>query len=67
MKQSKQICYKKYFENNWNNIKNTLKGIKTIISIENIATTITNLINFNSRTITDPTAISIFLITTLIL
>ena len=67
MKQSKQICYKKYFENNWNNIKNTLKGIKTIISIENIATAITNLINFNSRTITDPTAISIFLITTLIL
>ena len=67
MKQSKQICYKKYFENNWNNIKNTLKGIKTIISIENIATTITNLINFNNRTITDPTAISIVLITTLIL
>ena len=67
MKQSKQICYKKYFENNWNNIKNTLKGIKTIISIENIATTITNLINFNNRTITDPTAVSIVLITTLIL
>ena len=62
MKQSKQICYEKYFENNWNNIKNTLKGIKTIIS-----TTITNLINFNNRTITDPTAISIVLITTLIL
>ena len=34
MKQSKQIYYTKYFENNWSNIKNTWKGIKTIISIK---------------------------------
>ena len=40
MKQSKQIYYTKYFENNWNNIKNTWKGIKTIISIKNITTTV---------------------------
>ena len=30
MKQSKQIYYTKYFENNWNNIKNTWKGIKKL-------------------------------------
>ena len=40
MKQSKQICYTKYFENNWNNIKNAWKRIKTVISIKNITTTV---------------------------
>ena len=34
MKQSKQIYYTKYFENNLNNIKNTWKEIKNIISIK---------------------------------
>ena len=28
MKKSKQVYYDKYFEKNWNNIKNTWKGIK---------------------------------------
>ena len=36
LKESKQIYYTKYFENNWNNIRNILKGIKTIISFKNI-------------------------------
>ena len=58
MKQSKQIYYTKYFENNWNNFKNTWKGIKTMISIKNIATTVPHSIEFNNRTITDPTAMS---------
>ena len=39
LKESKHICYTKYFESNWNNIRNTWKGIKTIISIKNITTT----------------------------
>ena len=55
MKESKQIYYTKYFESNWNNIKNTWKGIKTIISINNVITTILHSIEFISRTITDPT------------
>ena len=38
--------------------KNTWKGIKTIISIKNITTTITQSIEFNNRTIEDPTAMS---------
>ena len=58
MKQSKQIYYKKYFENNWNNIKNTWKKIKTIVSIKNITTTVPHSTEFNNRTMTDPTAMS---------
>ena len=49
MKQSKEIYYTKYIENNWNNIKNNWKGIKTIISIKHITT---KYLKFNSRTIT---------------
>ena len=58
LKQSKLIYYVKYFVNNWNNIKNTCKGIKTIISIKNIITEVPHSIEFNNRTITDPTAMS---------
>ena len=58
LKESNQIYYTKYFESNWNNIRNTWKGIKTIISIKNITTTIPHLIEFNNRTITDPTTMS---------
>ena len=59
MKESKQIHYTKYFESNWNNIKNSLKEIKNIIiSIKNIRTTILHSTEFNNRAITDPTAMS---------
>ena len=58
LKKSKQIYYTKYFASNWNNIRNTWKGIKTIISIENITTTIPHSIEFNNRTVTDATAMS---------
>ena len=34
MKKSKQDYYEKYFERNWNNIKNTLKGIKSLINLK---------------------------------
>ena len=30
MKRSKQAYYDKYFETNWNNIKNTWNGIKSL-------------------------------------
>ena len=40
-------------------IRITLKGIKTIISIKNITSTVPQSIVFNNRTITDPTATSI--------
>ena len=58
MKERKQIYYAKYFESNWNSIRNTWKGIKTIISIKFITTTIPHSTEFNNRTMTDPTTIS---------
>ena len=45
LKESKHIYYTKYFESNWNNIRNTWKEIKTIIPIKNITTTIPHSIN----------------------
>ena len=40
MKKSNQACYDKYFERNWNNIKNTWKGIKFIISLNTVASSV---------------------------
>ena len=37
MKKSKLAYYDKYFEKNWNNIKNTWKGIKSLISLKTVA------------------------------
>ena len=37
MKKSKQAYYDKYFERNWNNIKNAWKGIKSLISLKTVA------------------------------
>ena len=34
MKKDEQAYYGKYFEKNWNNIKNTWKGIKSLISLK---------------------------------
>ena len=45
LKESKQIYYTEYFESNWNKIRDTWKGIKTIISIENITTRILSSLN----------------------
>ena len=40
MKKSKQAYYDKYFEKNWNNIKNTWKGIKFLISLNTVASNV---------------------------
>ena len=37
MKKSKQAYYEKYFERNWNNIKNTWKGTKSLLSLKTVA------------------------------
>ena len=42
MKKSKQAYYNKYFETNWNNIKNTWKGIKSLIYLKNCIIQCTN-------------------------
>ena len=36
MKKSKQAYCDKYFEKNWSNIKNTWKGIKSLISLKTV-------------------------------
>ena len=51
-KKSKQAYYKKYFERNWNNIKNTWKGIKSLISLKTVASNVLSL--DNGDTITNP-------------
>ena len=37
MKKSRQAYYDKYFLKNWKNIKNTWKGIKSLISLKTVA------------------------------
>ena len=39
MKESKQACYNKYFERNWN-IKNTWKGINSLVSLKTVASSV---------------------------
>ena len=39
VKKSKQACCDIYFERNWNNIKNTWKGIKSLISLKTVGST----------------------------
>ena len=40
MKKNKQSYYDKYFEKYWNNIKNTWKGIKCLISLKTVASSV---------------------------
>ena len=54
MKKSKQAYYKRYFEKNWNNIKNMWKGIKSLISLKTVASSIPTVLSFdNGDTITN--------------
>ena len=43
MKKSKQVYFDKYFERNWNNIKNTWKGIKSLVFLKAVASTVPTL------------------------
>ena len=54
MKKSKQAYYDKYFERNWN-IKNTWKGIKSLISLKTVASHVPTILSLdNGDTITNP-------------
>ena len=54
MKKSKQAYYDKYFERNWN-IKNTWKGIKSLISLKTVASRVPTVLSLNNGdTITNP-------------
>ena len=55
MKKSKQAYYDRYFERNWNNIKNMWKGIKSLISLQNVASSISTVLSLDiGDTITNP-------------
>ena len=62
MKKSKQAYYNKYFETNWNDTKNTWKGIKSLISFKTVgssAPTVLSCDNDNiitNNTLTNPFA-----------
>ena len=44
-----------YFERNWNNIKNTWKGIKSLISLKTVASNVPTVLSFdNGKIITNP-------------
>ena len=58
MKKSKQNYFTKYFESNIKNLKNTWKGIKSIISLKNSASSSPNLLNFNNELTSDPPKIT---------
>ena len=49
MKKSKQAYYDKYFEKNWNNIKNTWKGIKSLISLKTKASSVPTVLSFENN------------------
>ena len=55
MKKSKQAYYDKYFERNWNSIKNTWKGIKSLIYLKTVASCVPTVLSLNNNdTITNP-------------
>ena len=54
MKKSKQVYYK-YFGRNCNNIENTWKGIKSLISPKTVASHVSTILSLdNGDTITNP-------------
>ena len=55
MKKSTQAYFDKCFERNWNNIKNTWKGIKSLISLKTAASSVPTVLSLdNGDTITNP-------------
>ena len=55
MKESKPAYYDRYFEKDWKSIKNTWKGIKSLISLKTVAFSIPTVLSLdNGDTITNP-------------
>ena len=55
MKKSKQAYYDKHFERNWNNFKNTWKGIKSVISLKTVGSNVLTVFSLdNGKTTTNP-------------
>ena len=55
MKESEQAYYDKYFERNGNNIKNTWKGVKFLISLKTVSSSVPTVLSLdNGDIITNP-------------
>ena len=54
MKKSKQAYYDKYFEKNWDNIKNTWKETKSLISLKTVASNIPTVLSLDNGDLTLP-------------
>ena len=54
MKKSKENYYKKCFESNWNNAKIIWKGIKSIITLKDITSSVPRTISQGENVITKP-------------
>ena len=58
-KRSEQAYFDKYFETNWSNIKNTWKGIKSLISLKPVASNVPTVLSLNNGdAITSPSDIA---------
>ena len=58
LKRSKHSYFSKFFESNWNNIKNTWKGIKSLITLKDISTSVPRTLKHNNKTVTNPVEIA---------
>ena len=58
LKQNKKNYYDKYFKDNINNIKNTWKGIRSIISLQKTSNDSPKIISLEDHTVTDPRTIA---------
>ena len=58
MKKSKMNYYNHYFKNNWDNIKNTWKGIKSILNKDNTHSNIPKILVSNNTTSAEPIKIA---------
>ena len=55
MKKNKQAYYDKFFERNWNSIKNTWKGMKSLIFLKTVASNVPTVVSLcNDDSITNP-------------
>ena len=62
IKKSKQGYYEKYFERNWNNIKNKWKGIKSLISVKTVTSSVPTALSLdNGDTIINPYDIALII------
>ena len=54
LKRSKHSYFSKSFESNWNKIKNTWKGIKLLITLKDLSTSVPRTLKHNNETGTNP-------------